>query len=107
MKQARVYLLTFLISCFVITSSCSQINSTRNLSDTEIFVGSTPCDSLIKSLLQIPADAKCDFIKWDLNFRKSEKDPDSFQLKALYGEAQPNTNGFIGGGKKIEVNGNL
>ena len=103
MKRAMFYLLTLLISCFVMTNSCSQINSTRSLSDTDIFVGSTPCDSLIKSLLQIPSDAKCDFIKWDVNFRKSKKD--SFQLTALYGEAQPNTNGFIGGGKKIEVNG--
>ncbi len=103
MKLARPHLMTLLIACFVATTSCSQENSTSNLATTDIFVGSTPCDSLIKLLLQIPPITKCDFIKWDLSFQKSI--PDSFQLTALYGESQPNTNGFIGGGKKIVVNG--
>lgn len=103
MKQAGPYLMTLLVSCFVVTSSCSQKNSTGSLPATDIFVGSTPCDSLIKSILQIPSITKCDFIKWDLSLQKNSDA--SFQLTALYGESQPNTNGFIGGGKQIEVNG--
>jgi hypothetical protein len=102
MKRAR-HLMTLLFTCFVVASSCSQKNSTGNPPSTDIFVGSTPCDSLIKSLLQIPSGTKCEFIKWELSFPESS--PGTFQFTALYGEAQPNTNGFIGGGKKIAVNG--
>jgi len=103
MKRAMLHLMTLLITCFMVTSSCSQTNSTGNLPATDFFVGSTPCDSLIKSLLKIPADEKCDFIKWDLSLNKTSSD--TFQLTALYGESQPNTNGFIGGGKKILITG--
>jgi hypothetical protein len=103
MKRGRLHVMILLATCFVVTSSCSQKNSTVNLSAPEIFAGSTPCDSLIKSLLEIPSVAKCDFIKWELRF--GENSSGTFQLTALYGESQPNTNGFIGGGKKIEVHG--
>ena len=92
-----------LLTCFVITSSSSQINSTGSVPSSDTFVGSTPCDSLIKSLLQIPSTEKCEFIKWELSFLKSN--PGTFQLAALYGESRPNTNGFMGGGKKLIING--
>ena len=103
MKRAGLHLMNLLIACFVVTSSCSQTKSTGNFPATDSYVGSTPCDSLIKSLLQIPSITKCDFLKWDLSLQKSS--PDSFHLTVFYGESQPNTNGFINGGKKIVVNG--
>lgn len=105
MKHVNPHLMTLLFTCFLITISCLQKKSTGNLTASDIFVGSTPCDSLVKSLLKIPSHTKCDFIKWDLNFRKSGSN--TFNLTALYGESQPNTNGFIGGGTKIVVKGTI
>lgn len=66
------------------------------------FVGTTPCDSLIRSHLQIPPAELCEFIKWELTL---ESDAQKFSLVATYGESQPNTNGFKGGGKKISYTG--
>ena len=103
MKRTTLHLLLLLVTCLLVTSSCSQKKSGSNLHSTDDFVGSTPCDSLIKSLLQIPSATTCDFIKWELSLQKNS--PDTFQLTALYGETQNNTNGFKGGGKKIVING--
>lgn len=98
-------LYTVILACCITTNSYSQINSTHNLPARDVFVGSTPCDALIKSRLKIPGDTPCDFIKWELSFSTSIHDSGTFQLTALYGESQPNTNGFKGGGKKISVTG--
>src|SRR6185295_10133960 len=103
MKQIRLLLSGLIICCLAIRSS-SQSNSPAHGDD--VFVGSTPCGPLIKSILNIPADTKCDFIKWDISFPGGKNDSKAFQLTALYGEGQNNNNGFIGGGKKITVTGN-
>ena len=103
MKRAILHLIVLLVTSFVATSSCSQKKSSASIPAADSFVGSTPCDSLIKSILQIPSATTCDFIKWELSLQKNS--PDTFQLTALYGETQNNTNGFKGGGKKIEING--
>lgn len=106
MERARLHIMTLLIPCFIMTSSCSQVTSTSTPYAINSFVGSTPCDSFIKVSLGIPADTKCDFIKWTLRLHKAQQDSDTFQMTALYGEGQPNTNGFIGGGKQIAATGN-
>ena len=103
LKQIRL-LLVALFTCWMTISSSSQANSPAHAND--VFVGSTPCSPLIKSILNIPADTKCDFIKWDVSFPAGKNDSKVFQLTALYGEGQNNTTGFIGGGKKITVTGN-
>ena len=103
MKRTTLHLILLLVTCSLATSSCSQKKSGSNLNATDDFVGSTPCDSLIKSILKIPSATTCDFIKWELSLQKNS--PDTFQLTALYGEIQNNTNGFKGGGKKIVING--
>ena len=98
------YLFTVLLTCCTVTNTCSQIN-TGNLPTTHIFVGSTPCDSFLKTLLQIPAGTICDFIRWDLTMSKGGNDAYSFALNIVYGEAQPNTLGFKGGGEKRSFQG--
>ncbi len=103
MKRTTLHLIVLLVSSFVATSSCSQKKSSASIPAADSFAGSTPCDSLIKSLLQIPAATTCDFIKWELSLQKNS--PDTFQLIALYGESQNNTNGFKGGGKKMMITG--
>ena len=99
-------LLVALLVGGITTSSCSQVNKTGELASADTFVGSTPCDSLIRSLLQVSPIIPCEFIKWRLNLYKAKADSGTFQLDALYGISQPNTNGFIGGGTKLVINGN-
>ena len=70
------------------------------------FAGSTPCDSFIRSATGISSSSVCDFIKWQLALNPSGKNAGSFELTALYGESQPNTNGFISGGSKLTFTGN-
>lgn len=104
MKQRR-FAFAALLACCIVTNSWSQTNLSGNSGANNVFVGSTPCDALIKSLLKIPADTKCDFIKWNLSLDESKDTLDTYQLTALYGESQPNTNGFKGGGEKIAATG--
>lgn len=68
-----------------------------------ILVGSTACDPPIRSALGIPAETKCDFIRWNLTLDPGKGN--FFTLNANYGESQPNTNGFIGGGQRIQTSG--
>lgn len=81
-----------MIICFAPSDSCAQdiVNIAKPLA---IYAGSTPCDSLIRTHIGIPAISKCDFIKWQLTIDASGSD--SFQLIATYGESKPNTLGFI------------
>ena len=97
-KLRSLYL--FLLSCCLAANSCSQNNKT----ETELFVGSTPCDPLIKSSLKIPAKDSCEFIKWELRLPKQSKGGGAFQLALTYGISQPNTNAFKDP-KQLTING--
>jgi hypothetical protein len=66
------------------------------------FTGSTPGDELIRSVLKIPTEKPSEFIKWNMTLDKARN---TFQLTALYGESQPSTNGFKGGGTEISLSG--
>jgi hypothetical protein len=83
------------------TTACTQTHSRKMPA---VFVGSTPCDSLIKTLLQIPLGTPCDFIRWELTLN-GDSNANSFRLHIIYGEAQPNTLGFKGGGQKGSFKG--
>jgi hypothetical protein len=58
-------------------------------------------------LLKIPTDSKCDFIKWELKLKNRNDSTSEYQLIALYGEAKPNTNGFMNGGNRLSIAGKL
>jgi hypothetical protein len=103
MKQLKIFFRLFLISCLASLGSCAQ-NPAKELSlQPEIFVGSTPCDSLIRSQLGITANMNCEFIKWQLTMYSPKEG--LFELLVTYGQSKPNTNGFINGGLKIETKG--
>lgn len=68
-----------------------------------VVVGSTACDESVRSQLGIPVDTKCDFIRWHLTL--DETRGKTFTLDANYGEGQPNTTGFVGGGKRLSASG--
>jgi hypothetical protein len=66
------------------------------------YIGSTPAHPVVRSFLGIPSRDSIDFIKWKLVFEK-----DHYHLNCHYGIGKPNTNGFINGGKWIELNDRL
>ena len=63
----------------------------RSPDTTSVFVASTPCDEQIRSILSIPLETKADFIRWKLELQSSGL----FTLSLMFGEAKPNTLGFI------------
>ncbi len=105
MKRFGIHSATLALFCFIVVSTRSQTISPNNFPAPIMFVGSTPCDPFIKSLLRIQTDAKCEFIKWELQLDKNQINSGTYKLSFVYGESQPNTNGFINGGKKVEITG--
>lgn len=59
----------------------------------------------MKSLLGIGSDTLVDFIRWDLTLQSTNADRKIFTLDINFGEGQPNTSGFKGGGEKRSLHG--
>jgi len=91
---------------FIATVSCSQ-NGSERASSLGVFVASTPCSQGTKPLPGIPASADCELIKWHLTLFQdnSTKTPTDFKLQCVYGLPKQGTTGFIGGGKKVDLEG--
>jgi hypothetical protein len=66
------------------------------------YTGSTPAANVIRSFLGISLSDSVDFIRWELFISD-----DQYHLRCNYGIGKPNTNGFINGGKRIELRGEL
>lgn len=93
-----------MVSIFLLPlSSCGQSDTGNNNSSIGQYVGSTPCDSLIKSMMGISASVPCEFMKWKLEIL--ENGQDSFYLRVKYGMTEPNTNGFQNGGTEKKITG--
>ena len=108
MKSVSRFLSIVLMSCISI-SSCSQnsLSETKTKLATDIFEGSTPCNPSVNAVLKIPLSDTCVFMKWELViFNKNGKDS-SFKLLISYGDFQPNTMYFLGGGKSMSIVGKL
>ena len=102
MKPKKSYLIkTFLVACILLANSCSGASTANVLSSRIVLVGSTPGDALIKSLLTIKPEKQIDFIRWDLSLNEAENGSKNFVLNIVFGEGQPNTRGFKGGGEKL------
>jgi hypothetical protein len=66
------------------------------------YTGSTPANQVVRAFLGISAADSVDFIRWSLVFEN-----DKYTLRCNYGIGKPNTNGFINGGKWVELHGAL
>lgn len=88
---------SFILIALLLVISCTAGVRTGETT----LVGSTPGDAPIKAMLGIPAATMVDFIRWELRLLDNER----FQLKIVYGESQPNTLGFKGGGAKGHYEG--
>jgi hypothetical protein len=84
---------TFLFFLIIVSCGSGKENTYR---------GSTPAANVIRSFLGISLSDSIDFIRWKLILRDKQ-----YRLQCNYGIGKPNTNGFINGGKKIELNGGL
>jgi hypothetical protein len=84
----------FIFLSLFITVSCSGDSKERKYS------GSTPADAVVRDFLGIPLSDSVDFIRWYLDINEN-----TYSISCNYGIGKPNTNGFIGGGKKAELQG--
>jgi NlpE N-terminal domain len=106
MKQLK-FVFAVPLLFFLVTNSCSQTNTPAGSSVRGIFVASTPCSNGTRPLPDIPVNADCELIKWNLTLYhdESKKTPTTYKLSCLYGLPEQGTTGLIGGGKKIEMEG--
>src|SRR5687767_2188737 len=84
----------FLSTLIIVSCASGKENKKEN-----IYTGSTPADAIVRSFLGIPLTDSIDFIRWKLILQDNR-----YQLQCNYGISKPNTDGFINGGKKIELN---
>ncbi len=94
-----------LLACCTAINACSQTNSSQKLNTVGVFVASTPCDPLIKSLFAIHPDTKVDFMRWELTLSDSENNKNVFILNVAFGQSQPNTPDFKEGEGKRSFEG--
>ena len=72
-----------------------------------VFVGSSPCDAVSRSLLKVPEAAKCELIKWHLTLRQDPGTPvpAAYKLTYTYGLPRQGTTGLVQGGTRVEREG--
>ena len=93
--------------CFVIINACSQTTTSGNSSVRAVFVASTPCDAVSKTLLQIPPGDGSELMIWNLTLYQDSKTfaPADYTLICRYGLPKQGTKGFMEGSKTITLEG--
>lgn len=105
MKELRFLLATLFFYCWI-GQSCSQQTGPGNKSLKKTFEATTPCDDAVKEMLGLPADFKCEMMKWRLILSdESKKNPFTFDLGYTYGIAKQGTRGFTTGAKTMQLKG--
>ncbi len=110
MKQVKLFFAaTSLALCCVITNSCSQTTTSSNPTGDAVFIASTPCDDVSKTMLGIPSGTKCELMKWKLTLYQDPKTsvPSAYELTCMYGLPKQGTKDFMEGVGKIELKGKL
>jgi hypothetical protein len=108
MKHVKLFFeMTALALCFA-SSSCSQTTKPQT-SSSIVFEASTPCKVDVKTMLEISADDKCDFIRWKLALQQDEKTltPSGYILSYTYGLGKQGTRGFTEGAKTTTLEGRV
>jgi hypothetical protein len=104
MKKIKFYIVLCLLGCLAPLSSCKA--NIRNVLPTQVmYLGSTPAHPYVKSLIGIKSASSPDFIKWTLVLNDEGGSTKTFILSLNFGESQPNTTNFIGGGEKRTIRG--
>jgi hypothetical protein len=105
MKKFRLSIATLFFYC-CIGQACAQQTDTGDKSPKKIFEATTPCNDEVKKMLGIPADFKCEMLKWRLTLSgNAKKNPSGFELMYTFGLGKQGTKGFTEGAKTIELEG--
>lgn len=104
MKKIKFYIVSCLLGSLIPISSC-KANNINMLPTQVMYVGSTPAHPFVKSLVGIESASSPDFIKWTLVLNDRGGSTKTFILSLNFGESQPNTTNFIGGGEKRTIKG--
>ncbi|WP_127129550.1 hypothetical protein [Pseudoflavitalea rhizosphaerae] len=96
-----ILLIWFAGGCMQPSSSCSEKNSSNSFQ----FIGSTPGDATIKTIMGIDTASSIHFMRWDLRLQPNSKETGNFVLILRYGLSKPNTQDFIDGGEKRIIKG--
>ncbi len=99
--QIAATLILFIL-CISSPSACSAASKVVVRSTEIVLIGSTPGGVEMKQILGIDAGKSVDFIRWEL---KLSGEPGPFQIHITFGEGEPNTRGFKGGGETRELVG--
>lgn len=83
------------IIAFVLILFSSCINGKE-----KSYTGSTPVGAVVRSFFGIAATDSIDFMRWKLSIAET-----TYTLICNYGIGKPNTNGFINGGKSVQLTG--
>ncbi len=100
-------LLSVVLACCIAINSCSQTGLSAGTLATDVFAGSTPCNASVNAVLKLPPSDTCVFMKWELEMLPQKGKDSSFKLLISYGDFQPNTMHFLGGGKSMRFVGKL
>lgn len=101
MRHKKTLLRSSLTACVLLTAACATAGTTA-LSPGFVLVGSTPGHDEIKSILRIDQSKPIDFIRWRLSIDQPGR---GYLLNITYGEGEPNTPGFNGGGDSRVIRG--
>lgn len=91
---------TLLISAVFFAGSCSG-GTVIAFKSTIVLIGCTPAGAEVRGPLSIEDGRLVDFIRWELVMEQ----PDRFYLTGNFGEGEPNTRGFKGGGETRTIRG--
>ena len=100
------FLIAIMFSGCILNLSWSQTPGSDSHPKKMSFEATTPCSDEAKQLLGIPADLKCEMMKWSLSLYRDDKGlPSLFQLRYSYGAAKQGSRGFTDGAKTTELKG--
>jgi hypothetical protein len=96
----------FALLSLILISTCSQAKHPDS-SKFGVFVATSPCNEVSRRLLQIPATANCEMIKWNLTLYQDAitLTPTTYEINCVYGLPQQGTNGLSNGGTKVDREG--
>ena len=106
MKQLRSICVAIVFTTsFAINSSSQTANNSSPAA--AVFVATTPCDDISKSLFHIPSTSQAQMMTWDLRLYHDPKTsaPATFNLVCTYGMPRQGTRGFMDGATTIELKG--
>jgi len=96
------YLWLLPLLCLSLQGACKSRQATNT---PLVFIGTTACDGFIRLLMDIPANAECDKIKWQLTLYNDSAGVKRFTAVYTWGAQQVNAPGFANNGQTQQLQG--